>query len=74
MFVVGDPVPFLKWYNFVKKKTRGEKKPMLKKNKTKNVFENPRESSFPHSEQHQKDKKYTYNKCLKKTSINFSFA
>jgi len=47
---------------------------MLKKNKTKNVFENPRESSFPHSEQHQKDKKYTYNKCLKKTSINFIFA
>ena len=38
----------------------------LEKNKTKNVFENPRESSFPHSEQHQKDKKYTYNKCLKK--------
>ena len=73
MFVVGDPVPFLKWYNFVKKNKR-RKKTNVKKNKTKNVFENPRESSFPHSEQHQKDKKYTYNKCLKKTSINFSFA
>ena len=41
MFVVGGPVPFLKWYNFVKKK------PMLKKTKQKNVFENPRESKFP---------------------------
>ena len=30
MFVVGDPVPFLKWYNFVKKNKR-RKKPMLKK-------------------------------------------
>ena len=33
MFVVGDPVPFLKWYNFVKKQE--EKKPMLKKTKQK---------------------------------------
>ena len=57
MFVVGGPVPFLKWYNFVKKQE--EKKTNVEKNKTKNVFENPRESSFPHSEQHQKDKKYT---------------
>jgi len=56
------------------KKNKRRKKTNVKKNKTKNVFENPRESSFPHSEQHQKDKKYTYNKCLKKTSINFIFA
>ena len=38
MFVVGDPVPFLKWYNFVKKKTRGEKKTNVKKKKKKKGF------------------------------------
>jgi len=64
MFVVGGPVPFLKWYNFVKKQE--EKKTNVEKNKTKNVFENPRESSFPHSESNIKKTRSTPNKCLKK--------
>jgi len=37
-----------------------EEKIIMKKNKAKNVFENPREVHIvliPHSEQHQKDKK-----------------
>ena len=34
MFVVGDPVPFLKWYNFVKKNKR-RKKTNVKKTKQK---------------------------------------
>jgi len=45
-------------------KNKKRKKPMLKK--TKNVFENPRESSFPHSESNIKKTRSTPNKCLKK--------